>query len=237
MRKRHLELSKTKASLLIVIVLSSIISFNIAFSIISAKAAAIPEDKPNFSTLNITNSAQLANYASEYAEGHHNPNDTLYLTLFTSEHVWYLPEEGENAFEGIGTADRPFNGTVVITSGTEKPFYLAKSLFAYATTNLKIVDENHDDMQIEICKIKEDDSAIFIENLVDSDYTAATVQPTSATFGSGTYYKRNNTSPYAYVLANSFDAEEVYYVQNTSISATWDGEVFHLNCSFRPKEW
>ena len=133
----------------------------LAISLIPLKKKAYALDEETVQTYNIESADQLATYANAYARGGRNPNDTLKLTLLSSYSNWVIP----SSFEGIGTSDRPFNGTVIIGTGASDVFYLERALFKAITTNVKIVNDANQNRSITLNRTSSNNSPIFAEEV------------------------------------------------------------------------
>ena len=103
----------------------------LAGAVLHTSAAPVYNDEAT--TIPIGTSLDLVNYAIEYEQGRHNPEDTLQLSNTTD----FFYDLTDSSFPGIGTSSRPFKGTFYIPEGTTK-IAANRALFAYATTDLTI---------------------------------------------------------------------------------------------------
>lgn len=85
-------------------------------------------------TYEIGSAEDFAAYSAAYHEGFRNPHDTLNISIQAGLTVT------DNAFISLGTADRPFAGTLIIpTSGIDVFHLFDCPLFDYVSTDLTII--------------------------------------------------------------------------------------------------
>lgn len=95
-----------------------------------AKVSAAEQDPE---TYNINSADEFAEYARAYHDGNRNPRDVLNLSMGTGSAVT------NEDFISLGTAERPFAGTLIISTTTLDVFQLFNCpLFAYVSTDMTI---------------------------------------------------------------------------------------------------
>ena len=97
-------------------------------------AEPVYDDLPT--TITINSDSDLLTYATEYAAGRHNPEDTLNLSKDTGS-FYDLTSSG---FPGIGTSTRPFKGTIEIPGTAVNEFHADRALFNCITTDVRVID-------------------------------------------------------------------------------------------------
>ncbi|MBO4453288.1 MAG: hypothetical protein J5793_05080, partial [Clostridia bacterium] len=117
-------------------------------------------------TISINNSADLIAYSREYANGQHNPQDTLSLALSTGS-MYVLPENGGSGYISIGSDSRPFDGQILIADSASATFLLDTPLFGTMTTNVTIGNGSGSVRQVEIMRSSDvDDVPLFAQKVV-----------------------------------------------------------------------
>ncbi|MBQ7715644.1 MAG: hypothetical protein IJT70_07230, partial [Clostridia bacterium] len=106
-------------------------------------------------TIQINSAADLVKYASEYAGGQHNPDDTIQLALSQGT-AFYISSSDYPSFAGIGTEGRPFNGKIEIADNAVSNFFLDAPLFNYVTTDATIVNTANQPRTLNIARIDTD---------------------------------------------------------------------------------
>ena len=113
-------------------------------------------------TVNINSAAAFSQYALEYYGGSHNPDDVLVIDA---------PSIIDENFISLGTSDRPFSGTIKVSTINADTFVLFNSpLFDYVSTDAKIIDMNGDSYSFKIIRALErindpgDDYASYVQS-------------------------------------------------------------------------
>ena len=103
--------------------------------------SAIPTSRADPGVKKINSAEALIAYANEYALGHHNPGDTLDLSLKSGDY-------NLAGFVGIGTEDRPFAGTIQMNANNA--LLLPRALFQYVATSttIKFTDPSVDSLYL-----------------------------------------------------------------------------------------
>ena len=110
--------------------------------VIALVLAGFLSHKPSYAaepdTYTIGDSAALIEYATQYAAGNRNPNDTLLINLKTSTATAFKVSTA-NGFVSIGNSTNPFSGKVIFDTQAVDIIVLDAPLFGVVTTDLRIV--------------------------------------------------------------------------------------------------
>lgn len=121
-------------------------------------------------TANIQSMADLVRYSQAYyshADSHYQDTITLNIT-------------GQNveltSFYGLGTSEKPFEGTIILNSGSNFDYRLPEAFFDHVSDKATIIDENGDTATLKISRIGGDNlgEPIFAKHVHSSGNSEGT---------------------------------------------------------------
>ena len=150
-------------------ILLKIIIFLISFCILSSLLCLYTSATP--APENITSADELIDYSVRYSQ---NPaaheEDYINIDITTGTFI----DLSGTGFISIGTQDHPFKGTIQFTQSALKDFSLNVALFAYISTDARIIDTSNTDTDITITRASSGhDTHIFAENVMKGTNAAS----------------------------------------------------------------
>ncbi len=131
---RHSNITKSILFLFTAVVCLCLLSLTLSIRDRNVEAHATEPEQ----TYDIRSSEAFKAYARAYAQGDRNPKDVLNISITSGSNI-SGNANNEDGFISIGTAARPFAGTLVISTAGVDTFHLAECpLFDYVSTDLTI---------------------------------------------------------------------------------------------------